>query len=175
MEKELIKKAFESAEKEAQEKQVEFIKKIVQKHLERIDGLTKSKEELDEEIRLLKKDLEDLKAGRLDKIEERQKVDERARGLSIIIIKKIEREYIPLAPWRSPWDIVWNVPNNSWATYSVGAGGTFTTTCLTSGTGVTGTSNVTSTSGTGTLTTLGTTVSNFAGGAYLVGDKIINF
>jgi hypothetical protein len=170
MEKEIIKKAFESAEKEAQEKQVEFVKKIVQKYLEKIDSLSKKKEEVDEEIRLLKKDLDDLKAGRLDKIEERQKVDDKAREVALIIIHKIDREYVPLAPWRSPYEIVWNNSNVTYLTgpatfdaVSTGTPYTTTTGCMSSGVGDC------------TYTVTGITVSNFTSGAYRIGGKIINF
>lgn len=167
MEKEIIKKAFESAEKETQEKQVEFIKKIVQKYLEKIDSLSKEKEKVDEEMRLLKKDLDDLKAGRLDKIEERQKVDPEAKNISLVLIRKIERGYIPLAPWRSPWEIMWN--NALSRLYDGDQLGGPSTSCSS------GPSISYGSSCTGTYTTTGTTASNFTSGTYVVNGKIINF
>lgn len=104
----IIKKALSLAEKEAQEKEIQKIKGIVQSYLERIDTKVKAKKELEDEIKILKSDLDDLKAGRLDKIEERQKKDEKARNISIIVVKRIEKEYIPYRPWYSPWVIEYN-------------------------------------------------------------------
>lgn len=115
MSNEQIKKAFGDAEKELQQEEIDKIKGIVRSYLEEIQEKQDKKnrkqkevDEIDEEIRLLKKDLDDLKAGRLDKMEERQRIDKRAREISIIIIKKVEKEYIPYRPWYSPYEITWN-------------------------------------------------------------------
>lgn len=160
MTKELIKKAFDAAEKEHQEKEIQKIKKIVQIMLEKIQSKSEQKEKLDEEIRLLKKDLDDLKAGRLDKIKERQDVDEKARDISIIIIKEIKEEYIPYRPWYSPWTVTLKYP--SWYTN----GNTQTST----GTGNMYYCNSSDCS----LTATGNTISNFVGGSYNINGKIIN-
>lgn len=105
---EIIKKGIALAEKEAQEKQIQQIKNIVQNYLEKIDEKIRSKNKLDEEIRLLKKDLDDLKKGRIDLIKERQEKDSKAKEISPIIIKIVERiEYSPFQPWKQPYDITW--------------------------------------------------------------------
>lgn len=174
MEQKYIKQGIEAAEKELQEKKIKQIKEIVTKYLETIDLKHKKRDELkakhkdeiekiEKEIKLLKQDLDDIRDGRLDKIEERQQVDEDAKGISLIIIKKIEREYIPMAPWKSPWEIIWNTQPISvnWGNGSM----------MTSG------GDIGWLEGTGSsmhLTMSGTVASNFSTGTYLVGDKIIN-
>jgi hypothetical protein len=117
MSNENIKKAFGDAEKELQQEEIEKIKGVVRSYLEEIqekqDKRKKKQaeiDEIDEEIKLLKKDLDDLKAGRLDRMEERQRIDKKARDNSIIIIKKIEKEYVPYKPWYSPYEIIWSRP-----------------------------------------------------------------
>lgn len=169
MKKELITQAFEQAEKEAQEKEIAKIKQIVQSYLEEIRSKQEQHDNLGKEIKLLKSDLDDLKSGRLDKIEERQRVDEKARDISLIIIKKIEKYYIPYYPWRSPWMIECKSKPSNWAT-------TFTTTnsggekLVAYGMGDTW-EGVNSTL---TLEATGQTFSNFAGGSYQVRGRIVN-
>ena len=144
MQKEIIQKALVAAEKEQQEKEIERIKIIIQSHLEKIEKKTDQRKKLDEEIQFLKKDLDDLKAGRLDRISERHEKDERAREIRIIVVEKIEKEYVPYYPWRSPW-IVTN------ATYGEALLPT-----------------------TPTFTVTGVQFSNFSGGSYTIGDHIVN-
>ena len=98
-----IQKAFALAEKEEQEKEIQKIKTIVKTYLEKIREKKKKRDGISEEIRILEKDLDDMKSGRLDLIEDRQKKDEKAREISIVIVNKIEKEYVPYYPWRSPW------------------------------------------------------------------------
>jgi len=121
MEQEIVKEGVALAEKEAREKQVETVKKIVQKTLEKIDELNKRIDELQEERKILKMDLEDLKDGKLGRIQERQVKDEKARQTSVVII---EREVIrdhsypvpypvpypvyPKNPWYDLWTAKWN-------------------------------------------------------------------
>ena len=168
MDKYLIKKALDAAEKEHQEKEIEHIKKIIVSYLERIQDKTTKRAELDKEISLLKKDLEDLKAGRLDKIEERQEKDPEAKRMSIIFVKKIEKEYIPYYPWRSPYEITWQATNYTYPHNFVSGSDTLTmntsSTIMSLGTAIVQ----------GQIAT-GTMFQNFAGGSYEIGDKIINF
>lgn len=124
MTKDIVKKAIGEAEQELQQEEVNKIKAIVKKHLEKINDKQKQKAKLEEEIKYLKKDLEDMKAGRLDMIEERHETDEKAREIRIIEIHKIEKEYIPMRPWYSPYQITWAVSNTG---YSNCVGGTITT------------------------------------------------
>ena len=138
---ETVKKAFELAEKEVQEIEVSKIKKIVQSYLQDIEELVEKKKDVEEKIKVLKSELDDLKDGRIDKIKERHEKDEKARNIFIIIVKCIEQEYLPLQPWRSPWIIqLKNDINNGFV--FMGANGAITTT--------------------------GNTFANFTGGTYTV-------
>ena len=114
MEKNEIKKAYELAEKELEEKKIEEIKKIVKTTLEKLENLKKDKDKIDKEIKILKMDLDDLKEGRLDRISERQEKDKEAEKISVV---KIIREVIveKISPWYIPYRIIWNpfVPDAS--------------------------------------------------------------
>ncbi len=174
MNKEIIKKGFDAAEQEHQEQQVKQIKEIVQKHLEKIAYHHEQAKEHQDKEKLLKKDLDDLKAGRLDRIEERQEKDEKAKQVRIIEVHKIVREYLPLAPWRSPWEVVWAYPSyQSGLAIYVGASteGTITTnstfTTLSA-------NNTTSLGQGGNMRLTGVNCSNFASGSYQVGNNTIN-
>jgi len=98
------KRLVELAEKELKEnkerKQIELIKSAIKQTLEKIEERTNKKIELEKEIKILKQDIDNIKAGRLDLIEERQKKDERAKNTSVIII---EREKIVEKPYPVPW------------------------------------------------------------------------
>ena len=117
MTKEVVKKAFEEAEKDLKDKQVQEVKKIVLATLEKIDGLKKDKEkaqsevkDIDKKIKLLKMDIDDLKEGRLDRISERQEKDTEAKATSVVIIIK-EREVVREYPyWHWPYQIIWPAP-----------------------------------------------------------------
>jgi|SRR5665213_484734 len=108
-EKEIVKKAFAEAENEAKEKQVQEVKRIVVKTLERLDAVKKEIKELQEKERVLKMDIDDLKEGRLDLIAERHEKDPEAKKISVVLIIK-EKEYIPVmspSPWYWPYTVVW--------------------------------------------------------------------
>lgn len=164
MQKDIIKQGFDAAEKEHQEEQVKKIKEIVQAHLEKIDYHSKQAKEHQEKSTLLKKELEDLKAGRLDKIAERHEKDSKAREVRVIEIHKIEREYIPMYPWRSPWQIVFPAPM-----YPLQAitSGTSTITLLGNNT------NAFTSIQTSATTLTGVQCSNFTGGTYSVNGNTI--
>jgi len=115
MKKEEVKKAVELAEKELKEKRINKVKEIVKRTLEAIDkedGIIKG---ATERRRILKMDLDDLKQGRLDRIEERQKKDPKAEKVSVVkVIKEIIREReVPVYPipyWYQPYRLEWNPP-----------------------------------------------------------------
>ncbi len=104
MNKEVAKKAFEAAEKELEDKQIEKLKNVVKDTLRKIQDLDKEICKLEEERKILKLDIDDLKAGRLDKIEERQKVDSKAKQVSVIIVEKEVHHYHG-SPWYQPYVI----------------------------------------------------------------------
>ena len=115
-----VSKAFKLAEKELEEVKINRVKEIVKRTLEKLENLTSKKKEIEEAIKVLKMDIDDLKAGRLDKIEERQRLDEKARNTSVVIVKEVIREIekgvpypVPVNPfpepvpyWRRRYDMV---------------------------------------------------------------------
>lgn len=153
MTKEIIKQGFDAAEKEHQEEEVRKIKQIVQQHLEKIAFHQKEANKHQETAKFLRKDLDDLKAGRLDRIEERQEKDEKAREVRVVIVKRIEHEYLPLQPWRCPWEVISVNPSLAY-----GSNNTLTL----------------SATGANTVTTLGSNFSAFTSGSYAVDGNIIN-
>ena len=117
MNRNLVKKAVEEAEKDLKDKQVKEVKKIVLETLEKINTLKDERKtaqekvrDIDKKIKILKMDIDDLKEGRLDRISERQEKDKEARDTSVVIIIK-EKEVIREYPyWQWPYRIVWEKP-----------------------------------------------------------------
>jgi hypothetical protein len=119
MTKEEIKKAYDLANKEIkQDKEkehdarVDEVKLIVKNTLQEIEKLQDQKKEIDEKLKILKLDIEDLKEGKLERIKERQETDPLAKTVSLIIIKETIREReVPIpSPWYRPYTISWNTP-----------------------------------------------------------------
>lgn len=129
-------KAFKEAQKEQREKELANLKIIIKKTLEELSDTQRKRDDLNGRIALLKKDLEDLKEGRLDRMAERQKIDPAARAASVIVIEKAvppAREihhyhhdntvFQPYPVWRvdpQPW---WTPVPTIWCT-TVGNSGT---------------------------------------------------
>ena len=159
----MVADAIKELSKEKQEAEIKKIKDIVQRYLEKIDTKKKEVKESQEELRALEKDLDDLKDGRLDKIEERQGKDVVHDRVKIIEVHRIETQYIPMQPWRSPWEITYYYPTGTYC---------FSTGSTTLGLG----SVTTTTSGNclGATQTTGVTFQNFASGNYQVGGNSIN-
>ena len=103
MNKEDAKKAFSEAEKEQREKEIAQLKEIVKKTLSELEKLKSQKKEVDGKIKILKMDLDDLKEGRLDRIEERQQKDPQAKEISVILVKEKEVERIIEKPYYVPY------------------------------------------------------------------------
>ena len=119
---ELVKKAFKEAENSLRDKEIGEVKKIVEKTLEKLSSLKKDRDDIDKKIKILKLDIDDLKEGRLDRIEERQTKDPEAKGISVIIIERekvIERE---VQPWHIPYRWYWQEPYTptTWLPYTNG-------------------------------------------------------
>ena len=87
-EKDIAKKAFAELEEEKTNKQVAEVKKIVTRTLEKLDGVKKEIKKLQDEEKVLKMDIDDLKEGRLDRISERQEKDPEAKKVSVVVIIK---------------------------------------------------------------------------------------
>ena len=102
MDKKLIKIALSEAEKEAQEKTISEIKEVIKSLLTEIDNEEKKSKESLDKLKVLKRDLDDIKSGRLDKIEERQEKDPKQKEISTIYVERT-KEYVPMYPWQSPW------------------------------------------------------------------------
>ncbi len=122
MEKKDVQKGFELAEKELNEKRVQEVKEIVKKTLEKLELAKQKKQTIEDEIKYLKMDIDDLRAGRLDLIEERQLKDPKAKKISVVIIVKerevvIREREVPVYPWVQPYVIQWNytsAPDNTY-------------------------------------------------------------
>ena len=158
----LVKKAFESAEKELEDEKIAEIKKIVKATLEKLEEAQKDREEVIKRIQVLKKDLEDLKTGRLDRIAERQKIDKDAKAISVIIVKEkevVREKEVPTRPWWQPYEIIWNNADSHDLGY-----------CTTSSIEITGTS-VSGTSG----TYCGNDFYTNSGGTYQLTDGLIRY
>ncbi len=119
MDKEKAKKAAELAEKELQEeeeqKQIELIKKAIKQTLESIKDKEKERCKLNKEIKTLKQDIDNIRAGRLDLIAERQEKDEEAKKTSIIEVVKEVHHHHYHDRWYEPYWI--KIKEPYWTTY----------------------------------------------------------
>lgn len=162
--KDQIKKAFDLAENEVEEKAIENLKKIIKNILETKKKKETERDELDEDIKILKQDIDDFKAGRLDKIKERHDTVEKAdkvAPINITIIQDNSRKIYPTQPWKWNYEVYWGYYPN----YSITAGGTNTM--------YLNTALCANINGFGFSTT-GATAANFTSGTYQVGNGIIN-
>lgn len=149
--KDNIKKAFESAEQEIQEREIARLKEIVKDLLRQKNEKEQEKREIEKEISVIKQTLDDFKAGRLDKVKDLIEKDSTARDVLPFQIHIINQPVIQ-KPWTWQYDIVQNVQ-------PLVGNGTWTTTAASLN----------------CLTTSGTTAANFTTGTYVIGDgKIIN-
>lgn len=92
------KKAFQSAEQEIEEKSIAQLKETIKQILQKKKNLEDERDELDEEIKLLKQDIDDFKAGRLDKVKERHECDPKAQDVFPLTINIIKQEIVT-KPW----------------------------------------------------------------------------
>ena len=182
--KEIVADAIKEISKEKQEAEVKKIKDIVRTYLEKIQSKKEKEDEIRKERLALEKDLDDLKAGRLDKIEERQGKDPIHDKVKIIEIHRIEKEYIPYYPWRSPYIIQWYTPSYQSPNITISGGTGYSTTCQSLGmkTSVSSLLN----NATNTIQSAfqqvsdmqaqitGINCQNFVGGSYNINGQIIN-
>jgi hypothetical protein len=150
--KDAVQEAQKSLEQEKQEALKQRVKSIVKATLEKIEEEEKIVKEHQDNVSILRKDLKDLETGRLDLIEERQDKDPKAKEISIVIIKKVERLEPDWGykPWYWPFDIMFN---NQWNSFTVPCG------CNTSSSSCLNTSNQ-------LFTLNGSTLSTFVPGMY---------
>lgn len=110
MDSEKAKKAVELAElelqKEEEQKQIDLIKKAIKQTLEATKSKEKEREKLNKEIKTLKQDIDNIRAGRLDLIAERQEKDDEAKRTSVIeVVKEIHHHHYDR--WYEPYRIIW--------------------------------------------------------------------
>lgn len=97
--KKISKEALAELEKEKAEKTKEEFKQYFKDTLQEIEIQKKNKETIEEKIRILNKDLDDLKNGDLEKIKERQDKSELAKQTSRVVIKKMIVKVIKEPDW----------------------------------------------------------------------------
>lgn len=85
--KDVNKEAFKQAEKELLVEKVKEVKSLILETLRKTEDKKKEKVRLDEELRILKSDLEDLRNGRFEKIQERREKSKVAKNISVDIEK----------------------------------------------------------------------------------------
>ena len=110
----ITKEAYSEALKDTEQEKKEKIKEIIKRTLEKKTNLETEVRQLQKEIKILNRDIEDFKKGRIDLIEERQNVDNLAKETSVVeIIRIIEKRcekpwYQPyrVTPYPNPW-ITW--------------------------------------------------------------------
>jgi hypothetical protein len=94
------------------QRQIAAIKEIVKLTFEHIDGLEKVKAGIQDHIKILKHDLFDLKDGRLDRILERQGMNEEIKGLSIIKVSCKQGEQ-GKSPWYVEYEVAYSIANDA--------------------------------------------------------------
>ncbi len=106
--KRLVELAEKELKEDKQKEQIDTIKKAVKQTLEKIEEKIGERNKLNKEIKTLKQDIENIRAGRLDLIEERQKKDEDAKRTSVIVVEK-EKEvhHYYHDRWYEPYRIYW--------------------------------------------------------------------
>lgn len=90
-------------------KQISAIKDIIRLTFEQLQSLVKTRNSLEEQIKLLKLDLIDLKEGRLDRIHERQDMNEACKDVSILRITKKDDSQSKNNPWYINYEITFNL------------------------------------------------------------------
>ena len=95
----MYEEAAKAAESEFKNVEKEKVKGWVMALLKSIEEKSKQKERIEEEIRILRKDLEELKEGKLEKIKERQEKSTLAKEISPIGLQDIIYKFLaPSSP-----------------------------------------------------------------------------
>lgn len=97
---------LENIKKEMRQKQIAAIKEAVQLTLEKLEEVEKQKNNVQDQIKILKHDLFDLKDGRLDRILERQALNEEAKSISVIVVTKavVQNGAVNASPWYEEYE-----------------------------------------------------------------------
>lgn len=83
----IIKEAFKKAVEEKEEEKIKYYKEIIKKYLNELEALQKQHRDVVRRMQILKRDIKDLSQGRLDRIQERQKIDPIAAEVSVLKIE----------------------------------------------------------------------------------------
>jgi len=114
------KKAAELAEKELkkeeEDKQIKLIKEVIKQTLNKLEVKKEKKSKLEKEIKILKQDIDNIRAGRLDLIAERQEKDDEAKKTSIIEVVKEVHHHHYHDRWYEPYRVIIKEPY--WTTYT---------------------------------------------------------
>lgn len=124
--KEMVELAENELTEEENRKKKDLIKRVIKQTLTKIEEKTKKRNELNNEIKVLKQDIDNIKKGRLDLIAERQEIDLKAKDVSVIeVIKEVHHHYHNY--WYEPYGITikeydydfgWNCVNCESNTFS---------------------------------------------------------
>ena len=130
MDKKDVKKGFQEAQKEMKEDQIKHVKELAKRTLKKQEIITRERDDANKKLAILKKDIQDLKEGRLDRIEERQKKDPLALKTSVAKIEKVPEDKVKEIHhhhygdrWYWPYHITWLTLETS------GIAATFTLNC----------------------------------------------
>lgn len=170
--KENINKAFKAAEQELEDKEVKHLKTIIQNLLQKKKDAEIEKNEIDDEIKLIKQEIEDFKSGRLDRIKERHEKNPQADHvcpIHITIINDNTRVTYPTQPWRWNYQVIWNNYYPPITNGSLGNG-----LILTGGSGVTNLAYSAQSALQTTASLTGVTSATYTSGTYQVNGNIIN-
>lgn len=108
MNKEIAKKAYDSAKEESEQEQINQLKEVIKITLQRIEDIKKQIQELQDEKKILELDVEDFKEGHLDRIEERQRLDKKAKKVSVVQVEKVIEHHYNY--WYTPYVVTWIYP-----------------------------------------------------------------
>lgn len=120
MSQDINKKAFKQAEKELLEKRVQEVKDLILKTLEKIEQKKKEKARLEEELRVLKLDIEDLRNGKFEKIVERQQKSKVAERVSIHVPDSFTATNLDCVSLTGDCTVVDTNTANSWMSFTAG-------------------------------------------------------
>lgn len=94
-----------SIKMEMRQKQISVIKEAVRLTFEKLEEIERQKNALQNQIKILKHDLFDLKDGRLDRVLERQSINEETKSISVIFVSKaIPNGQSNTSPWYEEYE-----------------------------------------------------------------------
>ena len=96
------------------QKQIAIIKEAVQLTFEKLEEIEKQKNNLQNQIKILKHDLFDLKDGRLDRVLERQSLNEEVKTISVIVVTELPKGVsVNVSPWYVDYELKVMQPEGS--------------------------------------------------------------